>query len=147
MREVKALSPDEIAELESGQGMGFALAAELNGYPGPRHVLELRHELELTEEQESATQRIFDAMQADAREQGSELIALERELDRAFRSGTVDARSMDDLLSQIGRVRARLRGTHLRAHLELVEHLSPHQIHRYGELRGYGNAPHGGAGG
>jgi hypothetical protein len=146
-RDVKALSPDEIAALESGQGMGFALAAELNGYPGPRHVLELQDELELTAVQEAATRRIFEAMQADAREQGAELIALESELDLAFRSGTVDARIMDDLLVRIGHVRARLRGTHLRAHLELMEHLTEHQVHRYSELRGYGGAHHGRGGG
>ena len=39
-RPVKALSADEIADLRAGRGMGFALAAELNGYPGPVHVLE-----------------------------------------------------------------------------------------------------------
>jgi hypothetical protein len=146
-RDLKALSPDEVAALEAGQGMGFALAAELNGYPGPRHVLELRHELELTAAQESATQRIFESMQADAREQGSQLIALESELDLAFRSGTVDPQSLGDLLSRIGQVRARLRGTHLRAHLELMEHLTEHQVHRYGQLRGYGTAHQGRAGG
>lgn len=37
-REIKALSPEEIADLAAGRGMGLALAAELNGYPGPRHA-------------------------------------------------------------------------------------------------------------
>ena len=34
-RAVKGLSADEIADLRSGRGMGLALVAELNGYPGP----------------------------------------------------------------------------------------------------------------
>lgn len=146
-RDLKALSPNEIAALESGEGMGFALAAELNGYPGPRHVLELRRDLDLSAEQEAATQRIFERMQADARAQGARLIALESELDLAFRAGTVDRQTMDDLLLRIGQTRARLRGTHLRAHLELMEHLTEHQVHLYGQLRGYGGAQHGRAGG
>ena len=33
-REVKALSEQQIADLKAGRGMGLALAAELNGYPG-----------------------------------------------------------------------------------------------------------------
>ena len=34
-RSVKALSEQQIADLRAGRGMGLALAAELNGYPGP----------------------------------------------------------------------------------------------------------------
>jgi hypothetical protein len=34
-RAIKALSEQQIADLEAGRGMGMALAAELNGYPGP----------------------------------------------------------------------------------------------------------------
>ena len=51
-RDIKALSPDEIQGYLTGQGMGLAKAAELNGYPGPLHVLELAAELKLTEEQD-----------------------------------------------------------------------------------------------
>ena len=38
-RPVKALSDQQIADLKAGRGMGLALPAELNGYPGPSHVL------------------------------------------------------------------------------------------------------------
>jgi hypothetical protein len=40
-RSNKSLSDLQVADLQSGRGMGLALAAELNGYPGPSHVLEL----------------------------------------------------------------------------------------------------------
>ncbi|WP_112664040.1 hypothetical protein [Microvirga flavescens] len=33
-RAVKALSDQQVADLRAGRGMGYALAAELNGYPG-----------------------------------------------------------------------------------------------------------------
>jgi len=46
---IKALSEDEIAALRNGEGMGMAKAAELNGYPGPIHVLALVAQLGLTE--------------------------------------------------------------------------------------------------
>ena len=38
-REIKSLSPQEIGDYLAGKGMGLAKAAELNGYPGPAHVL------------------------------------------------------------------------------------------------------------
>ena len=40
-REVKALSDQQLADLRAGRGMSLALPAELNGYPGPVHVLAL----------------------------------------------------------------------------------------------------------
>src|SRR4029079_2796548 len=36
-RGVKALSDEEVSGYLAGAGMGFAKAAELNGYPGPMH--------------------------------------------------------------------------------------------------------------
>ncbi len=47
-RDIKALDEKQIADLKNGRGMGLALAAELNGYPGPMHVLELKDQLRLT---------------------------------------------------------------------------------------------------
>jgi hypothetical protein len=56
-RSIKALSDQQIADLNTGRGMGLALAAELNGYPGPSHVLELADKLELSAEQRASMQR------------------------------------------------------------------------------------------
>lgn len=50
-RAVKSLSDEEIAAFKHGKGFGLAKAAELNGYPGPKHVLALAKELSLTDEQ------------------------------------------------------------------------------------------------
>ena len=47
-REIKALSAEQLANLREGRGMGLSLPAELNGYPGPKHVLELADGLGLT---------------------------------------------------------------------------------------------------
>jgi hypothetical protein len=60
-RAIKALSDQEIEAYLSGQGMGYAKAAELNSYPGPKHVLELARELGLTPAQEEQTLTIHAA--------------------------------------------------------------------------------------
>ena len=44
-RTIKSLSKEDIAALLNGKGMGMAKAAELNGYPGPVHLLELVQQL------------------------------------------------------------------------------------------------------
>lgn len=136
-REVKALSREEIDGLLAGEGIGMALPAELHGYPGPSHVLDLATELELTSSQLAATEAIFEAMRTRARELGREIVDLERELDAAFEEETVTADELDRLVGEIGRRRAELRRVHLRAHLELRPILTQEQREAYDRLRGY----------
>ena len=38
-RPIKAMAPERVADLLAGRGATLALAAELNHFPGPRHVL------------------------------------------------------------------------------------------------------------
>ncbi|WP_370039962.1 hypothetical protein [Sinorhizobium fredii] len=44
----------------------MAKAAELNGMPGPSHVLKMKREHGLTAEQEAQTQSVFRKMQREA---------------------------------------------------------------------------------
>jgi hypothetical protein len=79
-RTIKSLSATEVADLLAGKGLGFAKAAELNGYPGPSHVLELSSQLKLSDEQVAKTQIIFQRMEAEAKGLGARLVEAEREL-------------------------------------------------------------------
>src|ERR1700730_564401 len=88
-RPIKALSEQQIADLRAGRGMGLALAAELNGHPGPSHVLELADKLQLSADQRASIQRLFDSMKAEALPLGSKLIEQEAELDKQFATRTV----------------------------------------------------------
>lgn len=137
-REIKELSAAEQADLLAGKGMGFAKTAELNGYPGPRHVLDLAAELRLSPEQKAATETIFARMQSRASALGAQIVAAERALDALFRSGNVSESQLNEMLGQIGRLNAQLRGAHLAAHLEQTKLLSREQVARYNALRGYG---------
>src|SRR5215475_7342309 len=83
-RSIKALSEQQIADLRAGRGMGLALAAELNGYPGPRHVLELAESLHLSDQQRAKIQELFESMKAETIAAGQILIAAERALDQEF---------------------------------------------------------------
>jgi len=136
-REIKALSADEVDAYLAGKGQGLARAAELNGYPGPRHVLDLADELALSAEQRARTQQLFEAMQADARRIGRTLVEAEARLDRGFATRSIDEASLGAALDRIGVLQAALRGIHLRAHLAQVAILAPDQIAAYDRLRGY----------
>jgi Spy/CpxP family protein refolding chaperone len=136
-RAVKSLSPEQIADLKAGRGMGLALAAELNGYPGPSHVLELADRLALSDVQRARTQALFAAMQAETAPLGERLIAQEAALDEQFAGRTITPASLDAATTAIGATQARLRATHLKYHLTMLDVLTPEQVRRYAELRGY----------
>ena len=148
-RDIKALSSQETADLLAGRGMGLARAGELNSYPGPMHVLELRDRLDLTPAQVKTAQASFDRMQATAKPLGAEVVRLERALDEVFRAGIATAAMLAEATSAISAVQGRLRAVHLAAHLEMQSALSGEQIARYNRLRGYtgaGSEPAGGHG-
>jgi Spy/CpxP family protein refolding chaperone len=135
---VKALSEQQIADLKAGRGMGLALPAELNGYPGPSHVLENADALGLSAEQRDRTKGLFDAMKAEAVPAGERLIEQEAKLDRMFADREITPASLNAATEEIGMTQARLRQTHLKYHLAMMDVLSPAQVERYRELRGYG---------
>jgi Spy/CpxP family protein refolding chaperone len=136
-REIKALSAGEVSQLLGGHGMGLARAAELNSYPGPRHVLDMAEQLHLTSEQTAALNRVFATMHDAALPLGRELLARETQLDRLFVERHATPEAVRTLTEQIGRLQGELRAVHLNAHVATVTILQPTQIARYDELRGY----------
>ena len=136
-REIKALDPAIVEGLRLGAGLGYAKPAELNGYPGPAHLISLADEIPLDDAQRAAIEDIFERMRADAILLGDAYLAAERRLDEAFRDKTVSPEKLERLTAAAGDAQARLRARHLAAHLEAKALLTPEQIMRYEALRGY----------
>jgi Spy/CpxP family protein refolding chaperone len=142
-RAIKALSEQQVADLKAGKGMGLALPAELNGYPGPIHVLEFADQMNLTGEQRQRTSELFRNMKDEAAPLGQRLIESEAGLDRLFANRTITPATLDTTTNDIARLQGQLRQTHLKYHLAMVDLLSPEQIQRYRQLRGYESQPAG----
>ena len=141
-RQIKAFSDEQLADLRTGRGMSLALPAELNGYPGPLHVIELAEALSLTDNQRDRVQRLLQNMRSEAIAVGDRLINQETDLDRQFSMQAVTVSTLDASTAAIGQTHAQLRATHLRYHLLTLEVLTPDQVQRYIQLRGYaGGAP------
>jgi Spy/CpxP family protein refolding chaperone len=136
-RTIKALSAEDIAALLAGDGMGFAKAAELNGFPGPKHVLDLADRLNLTPDQRRQIGAIFEKMTVAAKPLGAELVDRERALDQLFQKGEITSDRLAQETAAIGNLQGRLRDVHLSAHLETRALLSADQIALYERLRGY----------
>lgn len=136
-REIKSLDEKQVADLKNGRGMGLALVAELNGYPGPLHVLEFKDQLQLNPEQQQRFQQLYNSMKAEAIAVGEKLIANERSLDRSFAEGGMTPETLAALTARIGETQGELRAVHLKYHLTSAELLSTEQRQRYAQLRGY----------
>lgn len=137
-RTIRALSAEAQADLLAGRGMGLALAAELNGFPGPMHVLELADRLALSPDQRRATEALMARMRADAIRLGQAIVAAEGALDQGFATRAIDAAALARQTAAIAALQGELRAVHLATHLEQTALLSPAQIAAYNEARGYG---------
>jgi hypothetical protein len=136
-RDIKALSQQQINDLKSGKGMSLALAAELNGYPGPAHVLELADQLKLNEQQKKRMQEMFKAMTKETRTLGIMVIEEEKKLNKLFKNKLANEQNLKEATLKIGEAQAKLREAHLRYHLLTTVILSKEQIDNYNRLRGY----------
>ena len=125
----------EFRNLQQGRGMGMARAAETNGYPGPKHVLEHSEALELTDDQLERSREIMTRVKTRAPELGNQVVDAEKRLEAMFTEGSVDAAKMDSVLTEIAELRAQLRSLHLTAHLDQAAVLNETQLDKYKELR------------
>jgi Spy/CpxP family protein refolding chaperone len=126
-----ALTAEQVQQLLAGDGMGLAKAAELNGYPGPKHILERAGHLSLSDAQRERIVEIRARMLEKARHLGRAIVDAERALDDAFASKRIDAAGLAARTKAIGALQAELRAAHLGAHLESVTVLTPEQVKVY----------------
>ena len=143
---VVGLSDQEVEDLLSGSGAGYARVAELNSYPGPRHVLDLKQPLNLSEAQEQQIQIAFDTMQAEAQRLGQLIVDQEQALSQAFATTAVEPDSLEQQTQDLATLYGQLRATHLQAHLAITPLLSSEQVEQYNLLRGYGQGGHSSSG-
>ncbi len=133
------LRADELEALSKGAGLAMALPAELNGYPGPRHVLDAADagQFSLSPTQREAMQDLYDRMSSEAKAKGREIIQAEAQLALRFRQADMDDPILREIVQRIANLRAELRFIHLRAHLKTRLLLTPEQIGHYNAVRGY----------
>ena len=135
-RQVSSLSDEEVKNFLSGRGMGLAKSAELNGFPGPAHVLELESALSLSVEQKTKVVNAFNAMQSNAVDLGVRYVAAETAVDSAFQAGSAPT-EIAVAVAEANRLLGEIRMSHLKAHLEITPLLTPAQRAKYANLRGY----------
>ena len=100
---------------------GYGKAAELNGFPGPRHVLDLKKELALTSKQVSEIEEIYRKMNLLAVKVGAELVAKEAFMDREFKEKRVNSKSLKKMIQSSAVKYSELRYIQLVAHLETAK--------------------------
>jgi len=119
LRGIKSLSQEEIKGLLAGEGTpfgGMAKLAELNGYPGPRHVLDMAQEVELTSKQEKEINKLYEEMKSQAIALGEKIINLEQEMNEGFANKIITPDELEAKLTESADVYGQLRFVHLKYH-------------------------------
>jgi hypothetical protein len=140
IRVIKSLSDNDVQSLQNGTGEAFggiAKLAELNGYPGPRHVLDIAQELQLTDRQRMEIELIYQNMSNNAKSIGSAIIGVEQDMDETFANKTITEENLIALLDKSANLYGQLRFVHLSAHLDTAQIMTTEQIQMYNEMRGY----------
>lgn len=140
LRDIKSLSDNDLQSLQNGTGEAFggvAKLAELNGYPGPRHVLDMATELQLTDRQRMEIDLIYQNMSNKAKSIGAAIIAVEQDMDRSFANKTITEENLKLMLDNSADLYGQLRFVHLSAHLDTVQILTIEQVQMYNTIRGY----------
>ena len=135
--EFATLTPDEVRELRNGEGMGLARPAELNSFPGPRHLLDLKADLDLTQTQIARIEAIHAKMKTRAIAKGKAILQAEQHLGNLFAAGRPTAAETNRMTEHLGIMRGQLQAIHLLAHIESTRELTAEQIEHYDRLRGY----------
>ena len=138
-RALKSLSLQDIQDLENGLGWGFVKPAELNGLPGPVHLLGLKTELKLSASQIEKIHKLNEHMNRKAKRVGSKYIEEERQVEPVLVNTNISDSALESAVHAAGQTLVELRLTHLKAHLRTSALLTEKQIKKYGELRGYSN--------
>lgn len=123
------------AVVREGHGFGMAFAADRNGYPGPRHILELKTELALTADQEAKAAALMHAMLAESRPKGARLLEAERRLERLYVDGVAADAIVRAAVAEAERARSELRLVHLLTHLKTRDLLTREQRDAYHKIR------------
>jgi hypothetical protein len=140
LRDIKSLSDNDIQSLRNGTGEAFggmAKLAELNGYPGPRHVLDMASELQLTDRQRMEIELIYQNMSNKTKSIGIAIIAIEHDMDRAFANKTITEENLKLMLDKSADLYGQLRVVHLSTHLDTIQMLTMAQVQMYNKMRGY----------
>jgi Spy/CpxP family protein refolding chaperone len=139
-RDIKSLSDNDVQSLQNGTGeafCGITKLAELNGYPGPRHILDMAPELQLTDRQRMEIKLIFQNMSNKAKSIGAAIIDIEQDMDRVFANKTITEEKLKLMLDNSADLYGQLRFVHLSAHLDTVQILTIEQVQMYNMMRGY----------
>ncbi len=136
-RTITSLSAEDQAALAAGQGWGLAKPAELNGVPGPAHLLELAQKIGLSADQMEKLKQLYAQMREQAIALGHEYMQAERSLDDYFKASQFSDAQLRAKVDQASQALANLRYLHLSYHHRALSVVTPEQVQRYNELRGY----------
>lgn len=136
-----SLSREEVDAYLTGKPFGLDKVAELNDYPSPEIVLNMRTILRLSVPQFNRTRMLHKKLRKYTRLKGRQIVRKEEELDKLFRENSIDSISLQKLVKDIALLKGELRLIHLKTRVAQREFLSDHQLYIYARQVEVDNQP------
>lgn len=133
---IRSLPGRDIVALAGGEGGGLAKIADLNGYPGPRHVLDMDAHLNLTTRQREQLRQVMSTMEADAKEVATRYLSALAQLEEDTRQGSLSGDQFLKRYRAVEALRTELGAVHLITHFKTKDLLTPAQVATYYKPQG-----------
>ena len=98
--------PPDKEQLLRGEVQGEAFVAEINSFPSPRKILDLKDELNLTKDQLRKLDEMLKNLPISATMKGQDIIEAEEGLNSMFESGNINEKTLRAKLERIGKLLA-----------------------------------------
>lgn len=129
------LSAEQYQAYQQGTDVwGMGLVANLNHYPSPQQILDLKKELSIDKQQEVALVDILSKLNFKVKEMGTFIIKNERMMDSLFRLKKVNDGLLIYYTNRYGLYQGELRNAILQAHLKTKTLLKSSQLRKYERL-------------
>jgi len=125
------LTKEEVNAYLTGGSLDFDRVAEINHFPNPKRVLEIKNLLTLTRVQNNRSTISYKLMRKYAIKAGRKIVRKENQLNYLFQQPNVDLHAVKKLVSEIATLKGELRFTHLKAHVNQESYLTDEQITTY----------------
>ena len=126
-----SLTKEEVNAYLTGGSLGFDRVADINHFPNPKKVIEIKSLLNLNRAQNNRTTISYKLMRKYAIKTGRKIVRKENQLNNLFQQSNVDLSAVKKLVSEIAILKGELRFIHLRARVNQKSYLTNEQISTY----------------
>ena len=126
-----SLTKEEVNAYLTGGSLDFVRVANINHFPSPKRVMQIKGLLNLNRAQDNRTTISYKLMRKYAIKTGRKIVRKESQLNHLFQQADVDLSAVKKLVHELAILKGELRFIHLKARVSQKNYLTNEQISTY----------------